>query len=187
MMKKYNKTKLDFLRTLTKPLFMFPPVVNKLLFLFSIVLVLNSCDDGEKPIYGTNISASINVFLKDKNGNDILDTDRYPENRIRVNYFVGGKEVSYGYDTPGAFLDNPRGFIIGTLSEKEAAKGMHVFLNLDSSEEYPITYIHWNETETDTLKAHYARSRSSVVLDKLWIYENKEWKELSVVYFTIVK
>ena len=75
------------------------------------------------------------------------------------------------YNTTGAILDNPRGFFVEKLSEKETGKGMRIFLNADSSEEYPITYLRWNETETDILKAKYRRSSGSVILEKLWLNE----------------
>jgi len=116
------------------------------------------------------------VYLKNSTGENILGSDKYPENSISIKYLVGGKEFGYGYDTPGAILDNPRGFFLGILSENEKGKGMRVFLNADSSEEYPITYIHWNSAETDTLKAKYRRTGSSVVLEKLWLNDVVVWQ-----------
>lgn len=45
---------------------------------------------------------------------------------------------------------------------------MRLFLN-HNEEDYPITYIKWNETDTDTIKTHYNRTENSILLDKVWI------------------
>jgi len=145
----------------------------KNIFIFAVLILCVSCTNDNSKKEAILVNTTINVFLKNSAGENILGTSKYPENGIAVKYLIGGKEFGYGYNTPGAILDNPQGFYIGIVSRHETGKGMCVFLNADPSEEYPITYLHWNETETDTLKAKYRRGSGNdgafVVLEKLWL------------------
>ena len=145
-----------------------------------------SCSDNDTtPKQGTVIGASMDVLLKNREGINIFDTDKYPENSISIRYLIGGKEFGYGYDTPGAVLDNPKGFFIVNFAE--IGKGMSVFLNHDSSEEYPITYIYWNATDVDTIKTQYRRTENSIILEKAWLFKNGDWEVTAPPYITIVK
>jgi hypothetical protein len=146
-------------------------------------LFLNSCTNDEKPIVGANIYAFIDILLKDKNGNDLLGTSNYPENKIYANYLINGKIVQN--DNNGNILDNPSNISIIKQSGNHSA---HINLNISNAEEYPITYIHWNETDTDTIKAQYTRAENSILLNKCWIYKNSTWEEIKVLSgYTIVK
>jgi hypothetical protein len=151
--------------------------MKKFFIALSTIMCL-SCSENitDKSTTGFTLFANIDIYLKSSTGENILGSDKYPENSIRVRYLVGGKDLGYGYDTPGAILDNPGGFFLGILSANETGKGMRVFLNSDSSEEYPITYIHWNSTETDTIKTKYRRTSNSVVLEKLWLNDVLVWQ-----------
>lgn len=139
--------------------------------LISIAFITMSCNNNTEPLNSALVNASVNIYLKNKLNENILDSQNYPESSINIRFLVGGKEVGYTYNSNGAILDNPRGFYLGVFSANETGKGMGVFLNRDISEEYPITYIHWNDTETDTLKAHYIRKNDEnyVSWDKIWL------------------
>ncbi|MDR6843611.1 hypothetical protein [Flavobacterium granuli] len=143
----------------------------KNIYILFLVILCISCNDNDDPeiIDGVVINENVDVYLKNSAGENILGTDKYPENSISIKYLIGGKEFGYGYNSTGAILDNPKGFFIEKLSEQETGKGMRIFLNADSSEDYPITYLRWNETETDILKAKYKRMGGSVLLEKLWL------------------
>jgi len=152
----------------------------KNIFILLVVVLCISCNNDAESKQAEVFFTSINVYLKNSAGENILDTDKYPENSISIRYLIGGKELGYGYDIHGAILDNPKGFFLGRLSENVTEKGMRVFLNHDSSEEYPITYIHWNSTETDTLKTKYRRTigidGNAVVLEKVWLNDVLVWR-----------
>jgi hypothetical protein len=49
---------------------------------------------------------------------------------------------------------------------------IRIFPNDIENEEYPITYIRWENGDLDTLKCHFVRSsndiHSSIVCDKVW-------------------
>lgn len=152
----------------------------KNIFILAVVILCVSCTNVDQKKEATLVEATCNVFLKNNAGENILGTSKYPENIIIVKYLIGGKEFGYGYDTPGAILDNPQGFYTGIVSPHETGKGMRVFLNADPSEEYPVTYLRWNETEVDTLKAKYRRGSGNngafVVLEKLWLNDVLVWR-----------
>lgn len=131
--------------------------------LISIAFITMSCSNDTEPLNSTTRNTSVNIYLKNKSNENILDSQNYPESSINVRFWVGGKEVGYTYNSNGATFDNPRGFFLGVLSANETGKGMRIFLNEDISEEYPITYIHWNGTETDTLKVHYIRKTTEIM------------------------
>ncbi|HEU4791254.1 MAG TPA: hypothetical protein VFS71_16325 [Flavobacterium sp.] len=163
--------------------------MKKNYILFIAILCISCNSDDPENIQGVVLAENVDVYLKNSAGENILGTDKYPENSIIIKYLIQGKELGYGYNTTGAILDNPRGFFVEKLSEQETGKGMRIFLNADSSEEYPITYLRWNETETDTFKAKYRRTRGSVILEKLWLNDvlvlGAEGQTTS--YITIVK
>ncbi|WP_369752309.1 hypothetical protein AB3G34_09725 [Flavobacterium sp. WC2409] len=152
----------------------------KKIFILAAVILCISCNNDVESKQATLISANINVYLKNSAGENILNTDKYPENNISIKYLIAGKELGYGYDTPSAILDNPKGFFLGILSENETGKGMRVFLNSDASEEYPITYIHWNSIETDIIKTKYKRGNGNdgpyVILEKVWLNDVLVWE-----------
>lgn len=181
----YNKTEPKILKR----------IIKANLFIILITFLCISCNNDAESKQADLIFANINVYLKNNVGENILDTDKYPENNISIRYLIGGKESTYGYNTPDAILDNPRGFFLGILSEKETGKGMRIFLNSDSSEEYPITYIHWNSKETDTIKTKYRRGSGNdgnfVVLEKVWLNDVLVWEVekqgQTDSYITIVK
>lgn len=141
------------------------------IMLISIAFITMSCSNNTEPLNSTVLNTSVNIYLKNKLNENILASQNYSESSINIQYLVGGKVVGYTYNSNGAIFDNPRGFFLGILSGNETGKGMRVFLNNDISEEYPITYIHWNSTETDTLKVHYIRKNNGnyVSWDKIWL------------------
>ncbi|TRX42139.1 hypothetical protein [Flavobacterium restrictum] len=155
--------------------------MKNVIFIF-MALLLNSCSNNEKSINGTNVDTVIKVSLKNSQGVDILGNEKYPENTIYADYLINGKIIK---DVSNAYIsDNPNNVRFINQS------GIHtvmIYLNSAASEEYPVTYIHWNATDTDTIKAQYTRSGGSVVLSDSWLLKNGVWKEISQGEITIVK
>lgn len=134
----------------------------------------------------TNIDASILISLKNSESIDILGSPKYPISGIVANYLINGKIVQD--DSNAVILDHPNNVWVINENGKHY---LHIKLNLAASEEYPITYIHWNATETDTIKAQYRRGSGNdgnyVILEKAWLFENNSWKELTSREITLVK
>ncbi|KIA98808.1 MULTISPECIES: hypothetical protein [unclassified Flavobacterium] len=132
--------------------------------LFILILVIfTSCNNDREAIMCTTFSNSIKINLKNSSTENILDSDKYPINLIYADYLVNDKiiraesnaiNIYNTKDNNGTHLN----FILG--------------LNSSPDEEYPITYLHWNKTETDTLKAQYRRETGEcniIIVEKVWL------------------
>lgn len=156
--------------------------MKNFIFIFMAFLV-NSCSN-ENPAQNVNISAVIGVSLENSQGEDLLGSEKYPKANIYADYLINGKII---LNTSNAYMPaNPNNVYISDGSVKNHSRVL-IYLNHAASEKYPITYIHWNETDTDTIKAQYTRSESSVVLSNCWILENGNWKEINSGDITIIK
>lgn len=132
----------------------------KNLFYYSIIFVLFSCSKEEKK-EEVSLFNSILINLKDSQGNNLLNSPNYSSDNIKI--FYVSNSVATEFNQPN--LDNPKAFrIINTGIDARIG----ISLN-HNAEEYPITYIQWNSTDTDTIKAHYNRGDNHVLLDKVWI------------------
>ena len=149
-----------------------------------MALILNSCSNNEKPINGINIGTVIGISLENSQGEDLVGSEKYPAGKIYADYLINSKII---LNTSNAYMPaNPNNVYISIGSEKKPIRVL-IYLNHAASEEYPITYIHWNDTDTDTIKAQYIRSGGSVVLSNCWILENGNWKEINQGELTIIK
>lgn len=148
-----------------------------LLFIFT-ALSLVSCDKELKGPMSHNIDTSVSISVKDANGNDLLNpstsnalnTDNFKiiyqnKNGELVEYFDYWAAVS-----PGDLTDpRVKGF---TIYQHQNEYRMGIYLNSDKEIPLPITYIQWNEADTDTVMVEIDRTEMSEVVKKLW-YNNK--------------
>ena len=159
--------------------------MKNLIYIIAAIFVIGCSDDDEYMVCcntGTHMDG-IEIAVKNENGADLLDPNNpeaYQENNIKLFYKVDGEIVEV-YDST---LDSPRNINI-YKHENEYRIGIN--LNYDRNEDQPITYIQWNETDRDTIKAqfHYTGpedSNYSFTIENLWF--NGTEKE---PYFEIVK
>jgi hypothetical protein len=174
MKTKQNKTESDSMKWWLKNIYL----------LFIGIVFLASCSKDKEPQPGldytsasTVIGKSINIELRSSEGINLLGSDEFPISEISATYLVNGKIVQN--NSPH---DYPNNVLFYNKNQ-----GVQLFLNDSSTEEFPITYIKWNKTETDTIKAQYKRTNNSITLDKLWIFENNNWKEINSKPVTIIK
>jgi hypothetical protein len=125
------------------------------------ILILTSCSNDDKKEDSFNLFNSILINLKDVQGNNLLNTNNYSSNNFKI-YYVNDGVVSEFYQPN---LDNPKAYaVINT------AVNLRMGLSLNhNDEDYPITYIKWNETDTDTIKVSYNKADNYKLLDKIWI------------------
>lgn len=134
----------------------------KNLIVILAILMCSSCskDDNNKED-NFSLYNSMLINLRDNQGNNILNTNSYLTNNIKIFYVNNG--VATEFYQPN--LDNPKAYSIINSGEN-----LRIGLSLNHNEEdFPVTYIKWNETDTDTIKAHYNRSENHILLDKVWI------------------
>jgi hypothetical protein len=146
---------------------------NVILMLLSIIL-LNSCsDDGTDAIV---ISIGMNFIVVDKMGNDLLDPKNESainENDIKILYLVNG-EVKKG-DISGYIPDYPNNFLITESRIGLPEYVLTVFLNSESMDSETITYLQWNENDTDTIKSTIYRSEEVTSVTKVWLNDSLVW------------
>lgn len=137
--------------------------MKKIFIALSTIMCLScSENNNDKSTTGFAINANISVLLKNSEGIDILGNDKYPTNGIIAKYLIKGIIVQN--DNPAAINpDYPNNV---KITKQGDSHFITVFLNLAASEEYPITYIHWNATDVDTIKAQYKRTENSILLEK---------------------
>ncbi len=135
-----------------------------LVLIFSITAMISSCskssDDAEY------IGSAIDIYIQNLDGENLLG-DVYKEENIKLYYLNNGitEEV---YDPNMA---SPRNF---KFIEIDGNMAIRVFANLND-ENFPITYVEWNEQDMDTIRCHYYRSEdnSTVYIDSVWYNEVK--------------
>lgn len=147
----------------------------KNIFILAIVILCISCNNDAESQQADAIFAHINVHLKNSAGENILGTDKYPKNKINADYLINGKIIQ---NASNAIIpDNPNNVYFVTENN---LNHFILFLNYSATEEYPITYLHWNGTETDTIKTKYRRESGNdgnvVVLEKVWLNDVLVWE-----------
>ena len=135
--------------------------MKKTIFLLC-VSVLASCSKSDKPIGGFSYSLDLNITLKNSTGDDLLGTPNYNPTDIKIYNRINGQAVEVYNPTAGA----PRNFMIIT---ETTPKRMRLFPNDAENELYPITYIQWNATDTDTIMTHYAKGENYKICDAAWL------------------
>lgn len=144
--------------------------MKKILLLF-IAFLLLSCSHDHSGSENTNIDTGVNIFLKNNDGLNLLNTPDYLSENFRVYNVVGGQAI----EVNEPHLDYPRNFFVNT---ETSPASLTLFLNSDPHEEFPVTYIKWNENQTDTLKAAYSRGSGNedyIICNKIWLNNNLVW------------
>jgi len=157
-------------------------IMQKLIYIFCIVIFLCSCEKEDR--YGPDfIDIQIEIKLLDQSGKNLLNPSNpnaYDAKDIKLYYLEGGnlKEVNY------ANYDYPRNFMI--LNEPDYR--IRLFPNTSKNEEFPLTFIKWNESDIDTIKCEFSAVNSSVICRKVWYNEKLMWDNFGVErFFEIVK
>lgn len=154
----------------------------KLIIYILTLLLSTSCgsDENDQVIVDTDI----NVSIKNSDGVDLLDSANphsYREDSIKLFYIKNGEEVEV-FD---ADMDYPKGFFI---YKHENEYRMRIFPNIDKSEEFPLTYIKWNETTIDTIKCIIERKSNSQICKKVWFNNESVWEAYETErFFEIIK
>lgn len=151
------------------------------LMLTVLLLGCNNSDDESQFSLGNVIELGV----KDNNGVDLLNPNNpesFNESDIRLFYLINGNIEEVNNPT----ADSPRGFLI---FEQNESNRIRIFLNYSESEELPITYVQWDETDTDTLKCKIRRTSSLVTAEKVWLNDELIWDESSNTepYYEMIK
>lgn len=133
--------------------------------LISALLFLGACD-ADEPDCCFNMDVGVDMMVSSEDGTDLLNPDNpgaFLEKDISLYYLVDGESERYFR----SHLDASRGFTI-YRNESLDAYVISIFPNTAESEAYPITYIEWSETDTDTLRCEFERTKNSLLGTQVW-------------------
>lgn len=149
--------------------------LTKTLALLISFFILGCSDDIGKIIYSTGV----NISVKNATGEDLLDPQipvSFKEEMIKTYYLVNGEER----------LADTEEFI---YEDAQGIYRLRVFLNYEGTDEFPITYIDWHETDRDTIKSEFYKTDTKVIVTKIWFNNELKWNHENGgdPEFTIVK
>jgi len=147
----------------------------------AILICCGSDDDSEQ----FNYDVGFEIGVKDIDGNDLLNPENpnaYKNDEIKIFYLINDEMIEV-YDEN---MDYPRNFFIYRHANSYRIR---VFLNNSETEEIPMTYIQWNGTETDILKAKFNRTNTFVKINSVWLNEELIWtaSDATEPYYEIIK
>ena len=156
----------------------------KKIILFALAFIsLNACNKDENNTAEFNLNRSFSILITNSENEDLLDPETpgtYNTNNIKIFYLIDGEKIER-YDPN---RDAPRAYVIGYAAERY---GITIYPNIDESEEYPVTYIQWNEQDTDTVKCQFNRGDNFLYLTKLWFNDELVLEIGELCFFEIVK
>ena len=151
-----------------------------------LIISCNSSDDHNNENSYYNLSTGIDFLVTNQNGDDLLNPNTlnaYSSENIKIFYLKDGVvEETYNPN-----FDFPRNFAIVSPEDSGAETYfMRIFLN-NSVSDNAITYIEWNETDTDTIRANFNNGDNYSMVTKAWYNEELVFDESIYTLFTIIK
>jgi len=151
-----------------------------------------SCSKDENTM-GVHISTVVKISVVDKLNSDLLDSgtaNYFESNNIKILHLVNSELQEYFE----GHLDVSEGFSISPPNSlgfnKEYVFMLYGTSAYGSADLMPITYIQWNDMDTDTIQCQISRTNSSTVCTKVWFNGNEIWdidKDNEKRWFKIVK
>ncbi|HEX9650416.1 MAG TPA: hypothetical protein VGA21_07640 [Cyclobacteriaceae bacterium] len=130
------------------------------------------------------VDVGIGISVKGSIGEDLLDPENpssYKESDIKLHYLKNGQKQEVFFPN----LDNPKGF---GITQNQEGYRIGILPNIDKTEEFPLTLIEWNSTDTDTIKCSIERKSNSEICTKVWLNENLVWEGYETErFFEIIK
>lgn len=152
----------------------------KSLFFALIILMSIGCSkEKEDDLCCTIISLGANISLKNSVGEDLLDPENpnaYKKGDIKIYHLINGVQKRAGRDDI-------------LYEDEDGIYRYVVMVNYEGDDEYPITYIDWNETDRDTIKSEIYQTSNQIRVIKIWYNDALMWdaEDLGPEQFTIIK
>ena len=153
--------------------------------LIAVVSLFACSKSDEMSPGGSDLNAFFDFSVFNSQNIDLLDPatpDHYKEEEIKLFYEVDGEIIEVYDPNMGA----PRNF---SIYKHENEYRIKVYLNHTETSEKPITYIQWNDTDTDTIEATFKRNRYYIEVSQVWLNELEIWDSTMVdnQYFKLIK
>lgn len=147
--------------------------MKTLIFLLLTMFMIISCSSNDNPTNkGVYIDTGINLIIKNNLGEDLLlpsTPNTLNTDEIELYYLLDGQKEK-------VFIGNltyPKNYFIYNYIN---SKAITIFPDYQSKDEFPVTYVKWNSTDTDTIKCHFNRGNKNdgkyISCDKVW-FNNK--------------
>lgn len=152
--------------------------MRNLIFLLLMITLLVSCNSNDanngKNFYALETGLDFRVVSPE--GIDLLNPNNensFLTETIKIYYLIDG-DVQEIYNSN---LSLPRNFKIVSPEDSGIEEYyMSIFLN-NSVPEDAITYVEWNETDTDTIRANFNNGNNHSILTKAWYNEELVFDE----------
>lgn len=139
------------------------------LIAFVLLTAMGCSKDDDQAQY--NLAVGFDMSIKDRDGNDLLDPanpNAFKESDIKLYYVIDGnvEEVFDGR------LDSPRNFYI---YNRNSEYRIGITQNYTETSDMPITYIKWNDNDTDTITSTFRRGENFVIQEKIFLNDSLIW------------
>ncbi len=163
--------------------------MKNLLFILTIIAFF-SCDKSNEANeqvgeYQYNLDVALEFSVFNSQNEDLLNPENpnyINQENIELLYVIDGKTQQ----VYSSNLDYPKNFIVYKHANEYRIR---IFPNYSETEEKPITYIQWSNSDTDKIEVVYERTLNAVLQRKIWLNGNQiwDWTENTDPYFIIVK
>jgi hypothetical protein len=143
----------------------------KKLILIAISIIIYSCNESQQED-SYNLYVGVEFSIINSENEDLLNpesTNKIDVDKIRIYHLINGKKTYYFKGN----LDSPKGF---KVYKHENEYRIGIALNHTETSAKPITYIEWNENDTDTIEATFKSSNSSLIQQKIWLNGKEVWE-----------
>lgn len=163
--------------------------MKKLFLLFIVIWLLNCSnhDNNEtEQLPQFTFYAFAEFSITNSQNEDLLDPtspNHISTENISLLYVINGLKQ----ETYHPFISNPKKFYI---YKHQNEYRIRVFMNITETSEKPITYIQWNEMDTDTIETIYKRTNGSIIQQTIWLNGKKIWElgnNTVDPYFVLIK
>tara|TARA_B100000795_G_scaffold259924_1_gene235318 strand:- start:27 stop:533 length:507 start_codon:yes stop_codon:yes gene_type:complete len=153
--------------------------MKNLIFLLLASILIVSCssngNNNDNDYY--NLDTDIIFTIKDSNGNDLLNPNNpnaYLSETVKIYYLKENGETEEVYNSN---LDASRNFKV--ITPENSGSDIYAFQLFPNTYimENAVTYIEWNDTETDTVKTNYRYGDNHTVCNKVWYNDTDVWTE----------
>lgn len=157
--------------------------LKRILAILFLSVILLSCKDNKDEVmdqsFGGYVATSVNIRIKDSDGNDRLaPTGHNPLTSFKVYYLVNGQKVLY---------NNPNMSAPGAYSIKKDDVGNYYYVQVllnspspgDDSQNDWITYLEYQDGSTDTIKATFSVEPGFIAINKAWYNGTLQWDRIS--------
>lgn len=153
--------------------------------IIAIITMVSCSEDDKNDLDSYNFSGSFDMKVVNAAGEDLLDPQHpnaiNPDN-VKLYYYRNG--VSEEVFNPD--LHAPRNFWV--IQDPDGGEYMiRMVPNYYEAEGNTITYIEWNESDTDTIESEFSFHDDATLLHKVWYNGELKLDTATALEFTVVK